>query len=56
MTPDRLELVKQVGYAGCLSAYGGFNRGNVDKFNVLRCGISWAFSDLAFRCRIAGIL
>jgi peptidoglycan/xylan/chitin deacetylase (PgdA/CDA1 family) len=56
MTPERLELVKRAGYAGCLSAYGGFNRGEVDRFNVLRCGVNWGFSDLAFRCRIFGIL
>jgi peptidoglycan/xylan/chitin deacetylase (PgdA/CDA1 family) len=55
MTSERLELVKQAGYVGCLSAYGGFNRGPVDRYNVLRCGVNWSFSDLAFRCRIAGI-
>jgi peptidoglycan/xylan/chitin deacetylase (PgdA/CDA1 family)/folate-dependent phosphoribosylglycinamide formyltransferase PurN len=55
MTPERLDMVKQAGYVGCLSAYGGFNRGTVDRYNVLRCGVNWSFSDLAFRCRIAGI-
>jgi peptidoglycan/xylan/chitin deacetylase (PgdA/CDA1 family) len=55
MTPERLEWVKHAGYVGCLSAYGGFNRGSVDRYNVLRCGINWGFSDLAFRCRIAGL-
>ncbi len=55
MTPERLELVKRAGYVGCLSAYGGFNRDAVDRYNVLRCGINWGFSDLAFRCRIAGL-
>ena len=55
MTPERLELVKAAGYTGCLSAYGGFNRGPIDRFNVLRCGVNWGFSDLAFRCRIWGI-
>ena len=56
MTPERLELVKRVGYVGCLSAYGGFNRGTIDRYNVLRCGVNWGFSDVAFRCRIAGLL
>jgi peptidoglycan/xylan/chitin deacetylase (PgdA/CDA1 family)/folate-dependent phosphoribosylglycinamide formyltransferase PurN len=56
MTPERLESVKTAGYAGCLSAYGGFNRGSVNRWNVLRCGINWAFTDLAFRCRVVGIL
>jgi peptidoglycan/xylan/chitin deacetylase (PgdA/CDA1 family) len=55
MTPERLEWVKLAGYVGCLSAYGGFNRGAVDRYNVLRCGVNWGFSDLAFRCRIAGV-
>ena len=55
MTPQRLEMVKLAGYVGCLSAYGGFNRGAVDRYNVLRCGVNWGFSDLAFRCRIAGV-
>ena len=48
MTAERLELVKQTGYAGCLSAYGGANIGTVDPFNVLRRGIHWEFSDDAF--------
>ena len=56
MTPERLALVKETGYSACLSAYGGFNRGRVDRYNVLRCGVNWAFSDLAFRCRVAGLV
>jgi peptidoglycan/xylan/chitin deacetylase (PgdA/CDA1 family) len=48
MTPQKLELVKQAGYAGCLSAYGGANVGKVDRFNVVRRGIHWEFSDNAF--------
>ena len=48
MTPERLELVKQAGYTACLSAYGGVNRGDLDPFNILRIGIHWEFSDLAF--------
>jgi len=56
MTPERLELVKQAGYLGCLSAYGGFNRGPIDRYNILRGGVNWGYSDLAFRCRIAGIV
>lgn len=55
MTAERLELVRACGYIGCLSAYGGFNKGTVDPYNVLRCGINWTFSDLAFRSRIAGL-
>jgi peptidoglycan/xylan/chitin deacetylase (PgdA/CDA1 family) len=52
MTPQRLELVKQAGYCGCLSAYGGTNVKSADRFNVLRLGIHWGFSDhaLLFAC------
>jgi methionyl-tRNA formyltransferase len=55
MTPERLELVKQAGYAGCLSAYGGVNIGEVDRFNVLRRGIHWEFSDDAFLLECLGL-
>lgn len=52
MTPERLELVKRAGYAGCLSAYGGSNIRAVDRYNVVRCGIHWEFTDqaLLFEC------
>lgn len=52
MTSGRLELVKQAGYRGCLSAYGGANIGSVDRFNVLRHAIHWEFTDsvLLFKC------
>lgn len=55
MTPQRLELVKQAGYTGCLSAYGGANVGKVDRFNVLRRGIHWEFSDYAFLFAALGL-
>ena len=52
MTPERLDLVKQAGFKACLSAYGGANVGTIDRFNVLRYGIHWEFSDqmLLFEC------
>ena len=52
MTPHRLELVKKAGYVGCLSAYGGANIAKVDRYNVLRRGIHWGFSNqaLLFEC------
>jgi peptidoglycan/xylan/chitin deacetylase (PgdA/CDA1 family) len=52
MTPKRLELVKRAGYRSCLSAYGGANVGTVDRFNIMRSGIHWEFSDqaLLFAC------
>lgn len=55
MTPQRLELVKQAGYTGCLSAYGGANVGAVDQFNVLRRGIHWEFTDDAFLFAALGL-
>ena len=55
MTPERLEMVKQAGYRGCLSAYGGANIGSVDRFNVLRRGIHWEFSDEAFLFAALGL-
>ena len=55
MTPERLDLVRQAGYAGCLSAYGGSNLGSVDRFNVLRRGIHWEFFDRAFMHECIGL-
>lgn len=55
MTPQRLELVKQAGYAGCLAAYGGVNIGSVNPFNVLRRGIHWEFSDQSFLFSCLGL-
>ena len=55
MTPSRLEWVKQAGYVGCLSAYGGANIGRVDRYNVLRKGINHAFSDRAFEWDCLGL-
>ena len=55
MTAQRLELVKKAGYCGCLSAYGGTNIGSVDRFNVLRRGIHWKFSDPALLLECLGL-
>jgi len=55
MTPQRLELVKSAGYTACLSAYGGTNAGRIDRFNILRGGIHWGFSDRAFLVRCLGL-
>jgi peptidoglycan/xylan/chitin deacetylase (PgdA/CDA1 family)/folate-dependent phosphoribosylglycinamide formyltransferase PurN len=55
MTPDRLELVKEAGYIGCLSAYGGSNVGRIERFNVLRRGIHWEFSDTSFLYESLGL-
>lgn len=55
MTPERLELVRQAGYVGCLSAYGGTNIGAVDPFNLLRRGIHWEYSDRSFMFECLGL-
>ena len=55
MTPERLELVKQSGYVACLSAYGGCNVRSVNRFNVLRRGINWEFSDRSFLYQCLGL-
>lgn len=55
MTVERLEWVKQTGYAGCLSAYGGINVGRVDPWMVLRCSDGWGFSDRTFQRRCLGL-
>jgi peptidoglycan/xylan/chitin deacetylase (PgdA/CDA1 family) len=55
MTAQRLELVRQAGYSACLSAYGGSNIAHVDRFNVLRRGIHWQFSDGAFLYECLGL-
>lgn len=55
MTEQRLALVKDVGYIGCLSAYGGTNLGQIDRFNVLRRGVHWEFSDTSFLWAALGL-
>ena len=55
MTPLRLELVKEAGYAGCLSAYGATNIGAVDPYNILRRGCHWEYSDRAFLFECLGL-
>ena len=54
MNPAALQLVKESGYAGCLSAYGGSIRGPVDSYNVVRTGIGANHTTLAFRAALEG--
>ncbi|MEO8133051.1 MAG: polysaccharide deacetylase family protein [Betaproteobacteria bacterium] len=54
MTAPVLRMVRESGYAGCLSAYGGFIDDRIDPFNVEREGIDCNFSMLAFRARLEG--
>ena len=48
------ERVKQAGYIGCLSAYGGRNAPEVDAFDIRRTGINQGFGKWAFRARLEG--
>ena len=54
MTPTVLRMVEELGFAGCLSAYGGYASGPIDRFNVERVGIECNFSMRAFRARLEG--
>jgi len=56
ITPEALERVKEAGYVACLSAYGGVNRGAIDRFDVRRGGVNWPFSALAFLSRAWGLI
>lgn len=55
MDAQRLTLVRAAGYQGCLSAYGGSNLAQVDRWNVLRRGIHWEFSDACFLRECLGL-
>ena len=54
ITPERLEMIKNLGYSACFSAYGGYNQLPLDQFNIKRVGINWAFDLTAFRARLSG--
>lgn len=54
ITPARIEMIKNVGYAACFSAYGGSNESNADLFDIKRVGINWAFDMPAFKARLKG--
>jgi peptidoglycan/xylan/chitin deacetylase (PgdA/CDA1 family) len=54
ISPEGVRLVREVGYAGCLSAYGGVNHEPVDSFNVLRMGVDYNFGPRRFAARVEG--
>ena len=54
MSRQALELVKDAGYVGCLSAYGGVISGDIDPYDVPRLGMSYNFNMFAFRSRLEG--
>lgn len=53
-SPQALNIVKELGYVACLSAYGGINKLEIDQYNVLRTGIDFNFSDSAFQAKAEG--
>jgi peptidoglycan/xylan/chitin deacetylase (PgdA/CDA1 family) len=55
MTAERLLLVREAGYAGCLSAYGGVNSIPIDPYDIRRSAVYWAFSDRAVLARCTGL-
>jgi peptidoglycan/xylan/chitin deacetylase (PgdA/CDA1 family) len=54
MNPVVLQMVKELGYVGCLSAYGGFTGGPVDSYNIKRSSIGASYTMLAFRAALEG--
>lgn len=53
ITEDIRHFVKECGFVGCLSAYGGVNK-NIDQYNVKRIGIDSQFTLRALQARIEG--
>jgi hypothetical protein len=54
ISSEALTLVKDVGFAGCLSAYGGYLRAGIDPYDIPRIGINYKFTMRAFRARLEG--
>jgi peptidoglycan/xylan/chitin deacetylase (PgdA/CDA1 family) len=54
ITPERLEQVKQAGYAGNCSAYGGVNSRRADRWDIRRQGVDHSFDIPAIRAKLAG--
>ena len=52
ITPEGDRLVRELGYAGCLSAFGGANQGPIDPFDIRRQGVSFAITRSAFQASI----
>lgn len=53
ITPEGVEMVKEIGYACCASAYNGLND-DIDPMNVRRIGVDHRFSIEALQARIEG--
>jgi len=47
-------LIREIGFAGCASAYGGENTLPLNPYNIRRVGVDDRFDLLAFRARVDG--
>lgn len=55
ITPGVIEMLKQLGYTACFSAWGGYQRGvEFDRYDIRRVGLGSNFSMAAFRASLAG--
>ncbi len=54
ITPARIATIKELGYEACFSAYGGLNERDMDRFNIRRIGVNWAFDVTTLKARLRG--
>jgi methionyl-tRNA formyltransferase len=54
ITTARIDMMKSLGYGACFSAYGGLNDLHIDRFNIKRIGVNWAFDLPALQARARG--
>jgi len=54
ITSARVDMMKSLGYGACFSAYGGLNDLHIDRFNIKRIGVNWAFDLPALKARARG--
>lgn len=53
ITSARVDMMKELGYGACFSAYGGLNE-DIDRFDIRRIGVNWAFDLPALQARTRG--
>lgn len=54
ITAKRIDMMKELGYEACFSAYGGLNGSDIDPFNIKRIGVNWAFDLTTLQARLRG--
>jgi len=54
ITAKRIDMMKELGYEACFSAYGGQNGSDIDPFNIKRIGVNWAFDLTTLQARLRG--